>query len=308
MLQFLQTVPTDTITADSTRNVMAHAAETGKALLKGDTSTLNTLLHQVVQLGIEAGKSILLAVVVYIVGRFVVRLINRFVASFLERRNIDASIQGFLKSFVNILLTILLVITVVSALGINTTSFAALLASFGLAFGMALSGNLQNLAGGLMVLLLKPFRVGDFIEAQGESGVVAEIQIFHTIITTGDNKRIYLPNGALSSGNIINYANNLRRVDLTIGVDYGTDVELVKQTILDIIQKDASVIHNDEEHAPFVALKNLGESSVDYTVRAWTSGADYWTVFFRLQETIYTTFNQKGIEFPFPQLTVHNAD
>ncbi len=282
-------------------------SEAAKALMHGDTTAISTLLQQLTTLAVEAGKSIIIAVLVYMVGRFIVRLINNFLARVLERRKIDTGIQTFLKSFVNILLTILLVVTVVSTLGVNTTSFAALLASFGVAFGMALSGNLQNFAGGLVVLLLKPFRVGDVIEAQGVSGVVKEIQIFHTIITTADNKVIYLPNGALSSGNIINYNNELRRVDLTIGVEYDTDAAVVKKALLDILNADPDVIHGDEAHAPFVALANLGASSVDYAVRMWVKGSDYWTVFFRVQETIYTELNRQGINFPFPQMTIHQA-
>ncbi len=282
-------------------------SEAAKALMHGDTEAINTLLQQLTTLAVEAGKSIIIAVLVYMVGRFIVRLINNFLARVLERRKIDTGIQTFLKSFVNILLTILLVVTVVSTLGVNTTSFAALLASFGVAFGMALSGNLQNFAGGLVVLLLKPFRVGDVIEAQGVSGVVREIQIFHTIITTADNKVVYLPNGALSSGNIVNYNNELRRVDLTIGVEYDTDAAVVKKALLDILNADPDVVHGDEAHAPFVALANLGASSVDYTVRMWVKGSDYWTVFFRVQETIYTELNRQGINFPYPQMTIHQA-
>ncbi len=303
MMQLLQAM------ADSARvaEMKAETAEAARDLLSGDASALGTLVEQLTALAVQAGKSILVAALIYVVGRFVVKMLNRLLANVLERRNVDASIQSFLKSFVNILLTVLLIITVVSALGVNTTSFAALLASLGLAFGMALSGNLQNFAGGLLVLLLKPFRVGDYIEAQGMAGTVTEIQIFHTVILTVDNKRVYLPNGALSSGNIVNYNNELRRVDLTIGVEYDTDAALVKRTLMDILKADPDVVTNDKGHAPFVALSNLGDSSVDFTVRAWTRGADYWTVFYRLQETIYTTFNEKGIGFPFPQLTVHNS-
>ena len=174
-----------------------------KAVSNGN---FDTLLNKLISLGVDAGKSILLAVVIYIAGRFIINLINRLVRQMLERKNVDATIQSFLKSFVSILLNLLLVITVVSALGINTTSFAALLASFGVAAGMALSGNLQNLAGGLIILLFKPFKVGDMIEAQGVLGIVKEIQIIHTILQTPDNKEIFVPNGSLSSGSITNYS------------------------------------------------------------------------------------------------------
>lgn len=300
MIPLLQTI--SSLAADSTTQV---AVETLKQAAK--SGSIDAILHQLLQFGIQAGKSIVLAVIVYVVGRFIVRMLNKLLANFLERRHVETSVAGFVKSLVNIVLTVLLIVTVVGTLGVNTASFAALLASLGLAVGMALSGNMQNFAGGIIVLFLKPFRVGDFIEAQGQSGVVTEIQIFHTIILTGDNKRIYLPNGALSGGNIINYANELRRVDITVGVEYGIAAERVKSEVLAILNADEAVVKDDPGHAPFVALSALADSSVNYTVRAWVKGADYWPAFFRLQETIYTTFNAKGIDFPFPQLTVHQA-
>lgn len=289
-----------------TLNVAAQAAETTKALLSGDTSRLDKFLDQCVSFCVEGGKSILVALVIYFIGRFVVRGLNALLAKMLERRKIDPTIQSFLKSFVNILLTVLLIITVISALGVNTTSFAALLASVGLAFGMALSGNLQNLAGGLVILLFKPYKVGDYIEAQGMAGIVKEIQIFHTVVTTVDNKVVFLPNGSLSSGNIVNYSNSQRRVDFTIGVEYGEEIEKVKSALNDIIKANDKIL-TDEGHEPFVALSSLSSSSVDFTVRLWVEGTDYWPVYFWMQETIYEVFNRRGINFPFPQLTVHQA-
>ena len=203
------------------------------------------------------------------------------------------------------LLTILLIISTVSALGVNTTSFAALLASAGVAVGMALSGNLQNLAGGIILLLFKPYKVGDYIEAQGVSGTVKEIQIFHTIILTVDNKQVYVPNGALSSGSVINYSSEpLRRVDITVSVEYGTQVDTVKQALEDIIKADGRILTDPE---PFVALGNLASSSIDFTVRTWVKGADYWPVYFDLTRTVYDEFNRRGISFPFPQIQVHNS-
>ncbi len=267
---------------------------------------MQSILQQCVNFCVEVGKSILLAAVIYFVGRLVIRGLNTLLARMLERRNVDASIQSFTKSFVNILLTILLLISVISALGVNTTSFAALLASVGLAGGMALSGNLQNLAGGFVILLFKPFHVGDFIEAQGTSGTVSEIQIFHTIVTTVDNKIVYLPNGALSSGSVVNYSNELRRVDLTYGVCYDESPERVRQAVMEVIEANPKIL-SDEGHKPFIALSQLADSSVDFTVRVWTRGTDYWDVYFYMQENVYNTFNKKGISFPFPQLTVHQA-
>ena len=263
----------------------------------------DTLLKELISLGVNAGKSILLAIVIYIAGRFIINLINRLVRQMLERKNVDATIQSFLKSFVSILLNVLLIITVVSALGINTTSFAALLASFGVAAGMALSGNLQNLAGGLIILLFKPFKVGDVIEAQGVLGSVKEIQIIHTILQTPDNKEIFLPNGSLSSGSITNYSKmDTRRVDFTVSVEYGTDVEKVMNALRDIANADSRVLKDPEA---FIALSSLADSSVNFTFRVWVKGSDYWPVYFTLNKQIYEEFNRQGIGFPFPQLQIH---
>lgn len=264
---------------------------------------IDMLLKQLTSMGVEVGKSILLAVVFYVAGKFIIKLINRLIQQMLERKNVDATIQSFLKSFVNILLNILLIISVISALGVNTTSFAALLASFGVAAGMALSGNLQNLAGGLIILLFKPFKVGDFIEAQGTMGKVKEIQIIHTILLTVDNKEIYLPNGSLSSGSITNY-NKMenRRVDFTVSVEYGTDVEKVMNALKAIAEADRRILKDPE---PFYALSALADSSVNFTFRVWVNGADYWPVFFDVNKKVYEEFNRQDIKFPFPQLQIH---
>ena len=282
----------------------AEAIQTGSNALKAiSDGKLDTLLNQAISLGVNAGKSILLAIVIFVVGRYVIKLINKLIANMLERRRVEPTIQSFLKSFTNILLTILLVITVISALGVNTTSFAALLASAGVAIGMALSGNLQNLAGGIILLLFKPYKVGDFIDAQGISGIVQEIQIFHTIIQTVDNKQIYIPNGALSSGSVTNYSvKELRRVDWTVSVEYGTDADKVQTTLMKLIEADTRIL---KDPAPFIALKELAASSVDFTVRVWVKGTDYWGVFFDMNKQVYEEFNRQGISFPFPQIQVH---
>lgn len=254
---------------------------------------------------VEAGKSIIIAVIIYIVGKALIMLINRMMEKMLSRRQVDPTIQTFLKSLVNILLMALLIISVVSALGVNTTSFAALLASAGVAVGMALSGNLQNLAGGIVVLLFRPFKVGDYIEAQGVGGTVQEIQIFHTILNTPDNKKIYLPNGSLSSGNITNYSKEpTRRVDFTISIDYGESIDKVREVLKEIITNDQRVLTTPE---PVIALNALADSSVNIALRIWVKSEDYWAVYWETNEKIYNEFNRRGINFPFPQLTVHNA-
>ena len=281
------------------------AEQTAEIVKNVQNVNLEQVIQQVITFCVDAGKSILLAAVIFIAGRFLISVINRLVAQMLERRKIEATIQSFLRSFINILLTILLLISVVSALGVNTTSFAALLASAGVAVGMALSGNLQNLAGGLIILLFKPYKVGDYVDAQGVSGTVKEIQIFHTVLITPDNKIIYVPNGSLSSGSETNYSlSQLRRVDWTVGVEYGTEIEKVRQTVLDLIKKDGRIL---TEPAPFIALSALADSSVNITIRVWVKNEDYWGVFFDMNQNIYEVFNREGISFPFPQVTVHQA-
>lgn len=265
----------------------------------------DTMLKELITLGMEAGKSILLAIVIYIAGKFIIKLLNKLLHQMLERRSIDPTIQSFLKSFMSILLNILLIITVVSALGVNTTSFAALLASLGVAAGMALSGNLQNLAGGLIILLFKPFKVGDVIEAQGVAGKVKEIQIIHTILLTVDNKEIYVPNGSLSSGSITNFSKmGTRRVDFTVSVEYGTEVEKVLDALKAIATSDERILKDPE---PFYALSALADSSVNFIFRVWVNGADYWNVFFDVNKRIYEDFNRLGIGFPFPQIQIHQS-
>lgn len=303
---FLQADPLEAENAVDTlvQNAPEKVTETAKELIAGDTSTLQHVLDQCASYAVEAGKSIIIALIIYFIGRAIIKFLKKVLIGMMERRKMDPTIQSFLRSIVSVLLNVLLIITVVSALGINTTSFAALLASFGVAAGMALSGNLQNLAGGIVVLLFKPYRVGDYVEAQGVAGTVKEIQIFHTIILTVDNKQIHLPNGALSSGTITNYSSMPeRRVDLTIGMDYGRDIKEVQEIILAVAKRDPHVMQ-DEAHAPFVRVAELGASSVNFTVRLWCSGADYWDVFFDNQENIYTEFTKQGISFPYPHLTV----
>lgn len=223
----------------------------------------------------------------------------------MEKRALDAAIKSFLGSLVNISLTVLMLIAVVGTLGIETTSFAALLASAGVAIGMALSGNLQNFAGGVMVLLFKPYGVGDFIETNGISGSVKEIQIFNTILTTPDNKTIFVPNGSITNGVLVNYSHQAtRRVDFSFGVDYGTDFEKVKSVVTAVLERDERVLKTPNY---FIALGELADSSVNIKVRVWVKSENYWDVFFDTNRRIYDAFNREGIEFPFPQVTVHQA-
>ncbi|MCI6250559.1 MAG: mechanosensitive ion channel [Alloprevotella sp.] len=266
-------------------------------------SQLDIVIQNLIDSGISAGKHIIAAVVIFIVGRFLIKLINRLVASILQRRHIEISVQTFLSSLVNIILTILLIITVIGALGVNTTSFAALIASAGVAIGMALSGNLQNFAGGLIILLFKPYRVGDFIDVCGVQGTVSAVQIFHTILLTPDNKAVYLPNGSTSSSTITNYSReDKRRIEWTFGIDYGEDVNRARTAILSVITADARIL---PDPAPFVAVGGLSDSSVDIIVRVWVPTEEYWNVYFDMHQRVYETFNEQKINFPYPQQTVH---
>lgn len=268
---------------------------------------VEAVLEKLVNWGIDAGKDIIGAVLIFVVGRFVIKQINRLVSKILQKRKLEVSVETFLKSLLSILLNLILAFAIISRLGIETTSFAALLASAGVAVGMALSGNLSNFAGGLIILVFKPFKVGDYIDTETAdvSGTVKEIQIFHTVLATLDNKIIYVPNGVLSSNAITNYSKqNMRRAEWVIGIEYGEDVDKVKKVLAELIEADARIL---KDPAPLIALKALSASSVDIVVRAWAKSEDFWNVYFDMNQKIYDTFNRKGIGFPFPQLTVHQA-
>lgn len=263
------------------------------------------ILDKLLNWGIDAGKSIIGAILIYVIGRFVIKQINRLVCKILTKRKLEISVQTFCRSLVNLLLNLVLVFAIISKLGIETTSLAALLASAGVAIGMALSGNLSNFAGGLIILVFKPFKVGDYIDGNNVSGTVKEIQIFHTILSTVDNRIIYVPNGSLSSNAIVNYSKqDMRRAEWTFGVEYGEDFEKVKAVLERIIAADTRIL---KDPAPFIGLGALSASSVDIKVRAWAKTDDYWGVYFDMNRVVYETFNKEGIGFPFPQLTVHQA-
>ena len=266
-------------------------------------TNIDVLIEKLIDLSISAGKNILMASIVYFIGRMLINLIQRLVTKGLTHRKVDAGIQTFVQSLVHIVLTILLIISVIGALGVNTTSFAALLASAGVAVGMALSGNLQNFAGGLVVLLFKPYRVGDFIEAQGVQGTVKEIQIFHTILTTPDNKEIFVPNGSMSTSVVTNFnRNSTRRLDWTVGIDYGEDIKRASEAIRDALSADKRILATP---APFIEVGGLADSSVNIIVRVWVNTPDYWGVHHETLRSIYNMFNERGINFPYPQQTIH---
>ncbi|GHT62714.1 transporter [Bacteroidia bacterium] len=262
-------------------------------------------LHTLREEAVTFGERLILCIIIYFVGRKLIKYINVIVNKLLNKQQFDLTVTSFLKSLISIVLTAVLIITIINILGINNSSFVAILASAGVAMGMAMSGTLQNFAGGVMILVFRPYKIGDYIQAQGQEGTVKEIHIFNTEITTIDNKTVFIPNGGLSTNVVTNYNNRqTRRIDLTIGVDYGTDYDFTKSTLKDILQSDERIL---TEPAPYIALKTLNESSVDILIRLWVNTPDYWDVYYNLNEQIYKIFGQKGIGIPFPQMTVHMA-
>ena len=249
------------------------------------------------------GPKLIGAIITLLIGLWIIRILQRAIGKAFDRREIEPSLKGFLKSMIGILLKILLIISVVGMLGVEMTSFIAILAAAGLAVGMALSGTLQNFAGGVIILLFKPFKVGDFIGAQGHMGSVNEIQIFNTILKTPDNKTIIIPNGGLSTSSMTNFSTEpRRRVDFVFGIGYGDDVDKAKSVLLDLINKDSRILKDPE---PFVAVTELGDSSVNLVVRVWAEASDYWGIYFSLTENVYKTFDKEGLNIPFPQMDVH---
>jgi small conductance mechanosensitive channel len=241
---------------------------------------------------------------IWFVGRWVTRRVVNLIKRLMEARNVNVSIRTFVGSLVDVVTMIVLIIMIISVLGVDTSSFIAIFASAGVAIGMALSGTLQNFAGGVMILLFRPFKVGDFIEAQGVSGTVKEIQIFNTVVHTGDNKVILLPNGPVSTGIINNYSReDVRRVDFTYSISYGDDFEKAKKVLLKLIAEDSRVL--DQPAAPFVELGALAASSIDITVRLWCKQQDYWGIHFDLNRKVYETFPKEGLNFPYQTLTVN---
>ncbi len=252
---------------------------------------------------ITYGPKVVYAIIILIVGLMVIKSLTKIFTRMLKKREIDDSLVGFLRSLFNITLKVLLVVSIIGMVGIQTTSFIAVIGAAGLAVGMALSGMLQNFAGGVIILILKPFKVGDFISALGESGIVQEIQIFNTILKTPDNKKVFIPNGGLATGAMVNFtAEETRRVDLTVGIGYGDDIDKAKSVLMGIISKN-NLIQKDPE--PFVGVIELGDSSVNFVVRVWAKTSEYWNVFFYLQENVKKQFDAKGVSIPFPQRDVH---
>ena len=264
---------------------------------------LESILKALEELTLTYGPKLIGAIVVWIVGSFIIKKLLKTFERTLVKQDTDASLRPFLKSLLGVVLRVLLVISVLSMIGVAMTSFIALLGAAGLAIGLALSGTLQNFAGGVVILIFKPFKVGDLIDAQGHKGSVKEIQIFNTILKDLDNKTIIIPNGGLSTSSLVNYSTEpTRRVDFTFGIGYGDSVDRAREVISKVIKEDSRILKDPES---FIGVGELGDSSVNLATRVWVKGEDYWGVFFDLNESVYNAFNKEGINIPFPQMDVH---
>lgn len=262
------------------------------------------LMHAVTALAVSVAWKLVKLLVIWFLGRWITRRVVNVIRILMEKRNVNLSVRTFVSSLVDVVAMIILIVMIIGVIGIDTSSFIALFASAGVAIGMALSGTLQNFAGGVMILLFRPFKVGDVIEAQGVTGCVKEIQIFNTVVNTPDNKVILLPNGPVSTGIINNYSREeVRRVDLTYSIAYGDDFEKARKVLLELIAEDGRVL--DKPAEPFIGLSSLAASSIDVTVRVWCRQEDYWGILFDMNRKVYETFPKRGLNFPYQTLTVN---
>jgi small conductance mechanosensitive channel len=264
---------------------------------------INFYMNKASDLVTTYGLKLVGAIIALLLGLWLIKVIVRSIRKALDKGKMDDSLKPFITSLISWTLKILLFISVLGMVGIQMTSFIAIIGAAGLAVGMALSGTLQNFAGGVMILLFKPFKVGDFISAQGYSGTVKTIQIFNTILNTPDKQTIIIPNGGLATGSVTNYSTEpQRRVDWTFGIGYGDDVDKAREVLMKFINEDSRILKDPE---PFIAVAELGDSSVNLTTRAWVNSADYWGVFFDMNEKVYKTFAKEGLNIPYPQMDVH---
>jgi len=285
--------------ADST--MKAPKAHLSKLAELGGQS-LDTLLKHITDFVLETAGKIILALVIFYVGRWLIRRLKKLLARVMERRKVDPSLQSFLLSLSSGALIAVLILIIVGILGINTTSLVAIFGAAGLGVGMAMSGTLQNFAGGVMILILKPYKLGDFVEAQGQSGTVKDIRLFNTVVNTPDNKTIFIPNGAISTGIINNYsAEKNRRVEWSVGISYGDDMDHTKSVVMDILSADKRILHDREK---LVAIRELNTNAVVLVIRAWVPAKEFWPVFFAVNEALYKLLPENGIAFPFNQVNV----
>jgi len=264
---------------------------------------LNLMINKLVEQVILYLPKVVSAILVLIFGLMAIGSLTRFVDKAMRKSKVDISLRGFLRNLFKISLKVILFITVIAMFGIQMTSFITLLGAAGLAVGLALQGSLANFAGGVLILLFKPFEVGHYIKAQGYSGTVDQIRIFNTILKTPDNKTIIIPNGPLSNGSLINYSvENKRRVDFSFGVGYDDDLQKAQKILKKIVKGHKKVLQDPE---PFVRIGELGDSSVNFTVRVWTKLSDYWDVHFDIIETVKSEFDKNKISIPYPQMDIH---
>lgn len=265
--------------------------------------TVEKIWAQVYDLGVQYGMKLVGAVLVLIIGMAVAKRIGKLIEKLMNKKGLDPSLKPFLAGLLTGLLKVLVVLSALGVIGVEMTSFIAILGAAGLAVGLALSGTLQNFAGGVMILIFKPFKVGDVIDAQGYIGSVKQIQIFNTIMKTADNKTIIIPNGGLSTSSMVNYSTEpTRRVDWTVGIGYGDDTAKAEEVLRRLLAEDERILKDPDV---FVAVSELADSSVNFTVRAWVNSADYWGVFFDMNNKVYNKFNEVGLNIPFPQMDVH---
>lgn len=268
----------------------------------------NQFFEDLIHHAISFGLKVLAAILIYAIGAWLIRRIKNILNRIFERKHTEKTLSSFVTSMVTITLTVLLFIITIGTLGINTTSLAALLAAGGMAIGMALSGTVQNFAGGIMILMFKPFKAGDYIEALGFSGIVNEVNIVSTKLRTFDNKTIILPNGALSNGNIKNYfERKVNRLEWTVNLDYSTDNAKAKEVMMNLLKSDKRILDSATPGAsnPFVALNSMKDSSVEYVMKGWVNTEDYWNVMYDMNEAIFTELPKQGLSFPFPQMDIH---
>lgn len=302
-LFFAQILPADSAAGSELKEAIGAATQPLNLDIKHWFS--RSMLEEWLNAGINFGLRVILVLVLFWLGKVVITRLKKIFNGILRRRNIEGVAVSLLDSVFTAILYIALFLFLAGVLGVKSVSFAAVLASMGLAVGMALSGQLQNLAGGVIIIVTKPFKLGDFISSQGTDGTVKAVRLFHTEVLTPDNKAAFIPNGLLSSNNIINYSHeNIRRVEWTIGIEYNEDFDRARNLLRSIIESDARILKTPDYT---IALLSLGASSVNIVIRAWTANETYWDVFLDINERIYKEFNAAGIGFPFPQLTIHQA-
>ena len=266
---------------------------------------INKIWDAVVSGSLDLAKNIIIAIIVFYIGKFAINFLIKVVKKVMLRRNVDETVSKFILNILKISLQVTLFIAIIGILGVKTSSIMGLIAATGFGVGMALSGTMQNFANGILLLVFHPYKVGDFIEVNNISGTVKAIQIFHTILVTTDNKVIYIPNGTLGTATMINYNQQVtRRIDWVIDIDYGEDFDRVKAVIESIIASEPNML---KEPAPVVELNELSASSVKVLLRCWVATGNYWTLYYSVNRKIYEQFNQNNINFPYPQITVHTS-